>query len=137
MTIGYGETTGDVPTVTNLRLLKNGLVTVKKASNGEVTALTSGTSVAIDLSLANNFSLTIGHAATLANPTNATAGQSGAIVITQDGVGSRTLVYAGNWNFTGGTAPDLTATLTTGKDVLVYYVESSTIIHAAMINDMQ
>jgi hypothetical protein len=53
------------------------------AQRGAITALTSASTVTPDFSLANNFSLTLGHNATLANPTNLTAGQSGVIFITK------------------------------------------------------
>jgi hypothetical protein len=45
------------------------------------------------LLIANNFSVTLGGNRTLANPSNQTAGQSGTIVMTQDGTGSRTLAF--------------------------------------------
>ena len=61
---------------------------------------------------------------TLGAPTNATAGQSGVIVVTQDGTGSRTLAYNSVYKFAGGTAPTLTTTAS-AVDVLAYYVESS------------
>jgi hypothetical protein len=35
------------------------------------------------------------------------AGQTGSIVIVQDGTGGRTLSYGTSWNFIGGTAPTL------------------------------
>ena len=61
----------------------------------------------------------------VALPTNVTAGQSGVIVVTQDGTGSRTLAYNSIYKFAGGTAPTLTTTAS-AVDVLAYYVESST-----------
>ena len=97
-----------------------------KAQRGTVVALTDGATIAVDLSLSNNFSVTLGGNRTLGDPTNVTAGQSGVIVVTQDGTGSRTLAYAGTkYKFAGGTAPVLT---TTGGavDVLAYYCESAT-----------
>ena len=51
---------------------------------GEITALTSGSSITIDMANSNNFSVTLAHNATFANPSNDTAGQSGSIFITQD-----------------------------------------------------
>lgn len=96
-----------------------------KAQRGDVVSLTDAATVAVDLSLGNNFALTIAGNRTLGDPTNVTAGQSGVIVVTQDGTGSRTLAYAGTkWKFAGGTAPTLTTTAS-AVDVLAYYVESS------------
>ena len=95
-----------------------------KAQRGTPVALTDGT-VAVDLSLGNNFTLTLAENSTLSAPTNATAGQSGVIVVTQDSTGSRTLAYNSVYKFAGGTAPTLTTTAS-AVDVLAYYVESST-----------
>jgi hypothetical protein len=104
------------------------------AQRGTISALTDGATITPDFSVANNFSLTIGGNRTLANPSNLTAGQSGVIVITQDGTGSRTLAFGSYWKFATGTAPVLTITAS-AVDVLAYYVESSTRITARMIGD--
>ena len=96
-----------------------------KGQAGTPVALTDASSVAIDLSLANNFTLTLAGNRTLGAPTNTTAGQSGVIVVTQDSTGSRTLAYNSIYKFAGGTAPTLTTTAS-AVDVLAYYVESST-----------
>lgn len=109
--------------------------TFTAGQRGEVTVLTSGATVNTNLADSNNFSLTLDTNATLANPTNIVAGQSGVIVITQDATGSRTLAYGSNWKFAGATAPTLTTTAD-AVDVLVYYVESSTRITASMINNV-
>jgi hypothetical protein len=106
------------------------------AQRGAISALTDGSSITPDFALANNFSLTIGGNRTLANPSNLTAGQSGVIVITQDGTGSRTLAYGSYWKFANGTAPSLTTTAS-AVDVLCYYVESSTRITARLIGDVK
>jgi hypothetical protein len=109
--------------------------TFTAGQRGEVTVLTSGSTVNTNLADSNNFSLTLATNATLANPTNIVAGQSGAITITQDATGSRTLAYGSNWKFAGATAPTLTTTAN-AVDVLVYYVESSSRITAALINNV-
>ena len=96
-----------------------------KAQRGTPVALTDASTVAVDLSLGNNFTLTLAGNRTLGAPTNVTAGQSGVIVVTQDGTGSRTLAYNSVYKFAGGTAPTLTTTAS-AVDVLAYYVESST-----------
>ena len=66
---------------------------------------------------------------TLANPSNIVAGQTGSIVVTQDGTGSRTLAYGTFWDFAGGTAPTLT-TSANAVDRVDYVVASATDIHA-------
>lgn len=103
---------------------------------GTVSALTDGTTITPDFAVANNFSVTLGGNRTLANPSNLTAGQSGAIVITQDGTGSRTLAYGSYFKFSNGTAPTLTTTAS-AVDVLAYYVESSTRITAKLVADVK
>ena len=104
------------------------------AQRGSITALTDGATITPDFAAANNFSVTLGGNRTLANPTNLTAGQSGVIVITQDGTGGRTLAFGSNWKFAAGTAPTLTTTAA-AVDVLAYYVESSSRITARLIGD--
>jgi len=105
-----------------------------KGQRGEVTALTSASTVTIDMADSNNFSLTLGHNVTLANPTNLTAGQSGAVVITQGSSTAYTVSYGSNWKFSGGTP-----TMSTGLSsvsTLVYYVESASRITAQLITNV-
>jgi hypothetical protein len=102
---------------------------------GAISALTDGATITPDFSLANNFSVTLGGNRTLANPTNLTAGASGAIFISQDGTGSRTLAFGSYWSFSGGTAPTL-STAASAIDVLVYTVRSSTDIAATLITNI-
>ena len=118
----------------SMRIHATGRVTVKKSSNAEVTDLTDGATIDVDLNDSNNFSLTLGGTRTLNNPSNLTAGQSGIITITQDGTGSRALSYGSYWKFSGGTAPTLTTTAG-AVDVLAYYVESADRITATIITD--
>ena len=106
------------------------------AQRGAISALTDGATITPDFAVANNFSVTLGGSRTLANPSNLTAGQSGVIVITQDGTGSRTLAYGSYFKFPGGTAPTLTTTAS-AVDVLAYYVESSTRITARLVADVK
>lgn len=114
----------------------NAVQSFSAAQRGSITALTDGATITPDFAAANNFSVTLGGNRTLANPSNLTAGQSGSIVITQDGTGSRTLAYGTYWKFPSGTAPTLTTTAS-AVDVLVYYVESATRITARLIGDVK
>ena len=109
--------------------------TFTAAQRGTVSALSDGATITPNFATANNFSVTLGGNRTLANPSNLTAGQSGAIAISQDGTGSRTLAFGSYWKFAGGTAPTLTTTASK-VDVLVYYVESSTRISAQVLLNM-
>jgi hypothetical protein len=102
--------------------------TFTAGQRGEITALTDGASIAVDLADSYNFSVTLGGNRTLANPSNVVAGQSGSFFITQDGTGSRTLAYGSNYDFIGGTAPTL-STAANSVDRIDYIVRTSTSIH--------
>lgn len=95
-----------------------------KAQRGAVVALTDAATIAVDLSLANNYSVTLAGNRTLGAPTNAVAGQSGIIEINQDATGSRTLAYNAFWKFPAGVVPVLTTTAS-AKDRFAYYVDST------------
>tara|TARA_R100000935_G_C2766776_1_gene135968 strand:- start:126 stop:692 length:567 start_codon:yes stop_codon:yes gene_type:complete len=110
--------------------------TFTAGQRGEVTALTDASSIATDLALSNNFSVTLAGNRTLANPTNAVAGQSGSIFITQDGTGSQTLAYGSNFKFVGGTAPTL-STAAAAVDRLDYVVAAATKIHSVVSLDVK
>ena len=96
---------------------------------GEITALSDGSTITIDMADSNNFSVTLGGNRTFANPSNDTAGQCGSIFITQDGTGSRTASWGTDWDFAGGTAPTLTTTAA-AVDRVDYVIKDSTNIHA-------
>jgi hypothetical protein len=107
-----------------------------KAQRGTPVSLTStSASIAVDFSLANNFTHTTTENTTLANPTNIVAGQAGIIVITQ-GATARTLAYGSYWKFASGSVPSLTASAS-AVDVLVYYAESTTRITTRLIADVR
>ena len=108
--------------------------TFSAAQRGSISALTDGTTITADFALANNFSVTLGGNRTLANPSNLTAGQSGAIFISQDGTGSRTLAYGSYWDFSGGNPPTLTTTAS-AVDLLVYTVRTTTSIQASLLTN--
>ena len=100
-----------------------------KGQSGEITALTDGATITIDMADSNNFSVTLAGNRTFANPSNDTAGQSGSIFITQDGTGSRTASWGTDWEFAGGTAPTLTTTAA-ASDRIDYVIKSGTSIQA-------
>lgn len=83
-------------------------------------ALTSGTTIALDASLSNNFKLVLAHNATLSNPTNPTDGMVLNIRIKQDATGSRTLAYGSKYKFPGG-APALSTAANTVDFLSMYY----------------
>lgn len=101
--------------------------TFTSAQRGEVTALSDGASISIDLADSNNFSVTLGGNRTLSNPSNIVAGQTGSIFVSQDGTGSRTLSFGSYYDFVGGTAPTLSTTAN-AVDRIDYVVRTSTSI---------
>ncbi len=127
-TITLPDATGTVPLLSLAQ-------TFSAAQRGTISTLTSASTVTPDFALANNFSITLGHTVTLANPTNLTAGQSGVIFITQDASTARTMSFGSYWDFSGGTAPTVTSTLS-AVDALVYAVRSTTSIHAQLITNL-
>ena len=99
--------------------------TFTKAQRGAFVTLTDAATVAIDISLANNYNLALGGNRTLGVPTNYIAGQQGVIIIYQDQTGSRTLAYSWCYQWPGGTAGTL-STLGGTRDMLAYSVDYAT-----------
>ena len=106
------------------------------AQRGAIDALTSASSITIDMGTGNNHSVTLGHNTTFANPSNQVAGQSGSIFITQDGTGSRTAAWGANFKWKGGTAPTLTTTAA-AVDRVDYIIAASGSIHAVATLDVK
>ena len=123
-------------TTANAAATLTAVQTFTAGQRGEETALTDASSIATDLALSNNYSVTLAGNRTLANPTNTVAGQSGSIFITQDGTGSRTLAYGTNFKFVAGTAPTL-STAASSIDRIDYVVASATQIHAVASLDVK
>ena len=121
--------TSNVQTQLNAKAVLTTAQTFTAGQRGEVTTLSSGTTITIDMADSNNFMVTLGHNATFANPSNDTAGQSGSIFITQDGTGSRTASWGSDWDFVGGTAPTLTTTAN-AVDRIDYVIKDASNIHA-------
>ena len=104
---------------------------IEKSAVADIQALTDGTNISIDFNVGQNFTVTLAGNRTLDNPANCVAGQVGSIFIVQDGTGSRTLAYGGNWDFTAGTAPTL-STDADAIDRLDYIVHTSTDVQAVL-----
>ena len=104
------------------------------AQRGSISALGVQTStVTLDMNTSNYFSLTANGNITIANPTNLTAGQAGAIIVTANG--NYTTSFGSQWRFASGTAPTLSTTA--GKvDRLDYVVQSSNTIHPIATIDL-
>lgn len=114
----------------------SGTLVVTSQSYGTVGSFTGSGVITLDFGSNNNHVVTLQGNSTLAAPTTASGGQAGAVVIHQDGTGSRTLAYSGGWSFAGGTAPTLTTTAS-GTDILVYYCSDSSTFNASTILDVQ
>ena len=101
-----------------------------------ITALSDGATITIDMSTACHHSVTLGGNRTFAAPSNQVVGQAGSIFITQDGTGSRTAAFNSAFKFVGGTAPTLTTTAS-ATDRIDYIIKSSNVIHCAVSLDVK
>jgi len=97
--------------------------TFTAAQRGAIVALTDAATIALDLSLSNNYQVQLGGNRTLGAPSNVVAGQSGSITVLQDKTGSRTLAYAWPYVWAAGTAGVL-STPGGSEDQLIYEVRS-------------
>tara|TARA_R100001224_G_scaffold75733_1_gene46726 strand:- start:7 stop:1209 length:1203 start_codon:yes stop_codon:yes gene_type:complete len=114
----------------------SGGVSLTGGAAANVTALSDGSTITIDMATACHHSVTLAGNRTFAAPSNQAVGQSGSIFITQDGTGSRTASFNAAFKFVGGTAP----TLTTGAgltDRIDYIILSSNVIHCAVSLDVK
>lgn len=123
-----GAGTVTFPAVGTLATLDQGNSYTKTQVAPPVALSVVANAVAVDLSLGNNFSLTLQAttAQTLSNPTNAVAGTSGQIGITQNATPS-TMAFASNWKPFDGTTPPVSTTAN-AKNLLSYYVVDATTI---------
>jgi len=81
-------------------------------------------STTLDFDTYQNFVLTATGNVTLANPSTESAGQSGIIVLIQDGTGSRTLSTGSDFEWPAGTAGTI-STSGNAVDVIPYLVDAS------------
>jgi trimeric autotransporter adhesin len=110
----------------------SGTLVVDSQSYGVVSSTVSSGVILIDFSANNNFDVTLEGNSTLAPSVAPSGGQSGAVFIRQDSVGSHTLAYSGGWSFANGSAPTLTTTAS-GTDLLAYYAAAPTVIVGNLI----
>jgi trimeric autotransporter adhesin len=111
-------------------------LTMNGAAVAQYASLTDGATIAVNFNTAQNFIVQLAGNRTLENPTNCVAGQTGSIVIVQDGTGGRTLSYGTSWNFIGGTAPTL-STGVSAVDRIDYIVYTSTAVQAIASLDIK
>jgi len=114
----------------------SGGISLTGGAAANVTALSDGATITIDMATACHHSVTLGGNRTFAAPSNQVVGQSGSIFITQDGTGSRTASFNAAFKFVGGTAPTLTTTAA-AVDRIDYIILSSNVIHCAVSLDVK
>ena len=114
----------------------SGGVSLTGGAAANVTALSDGATITIDMATACHHSVTLGGNRTFAAPSNQVVGQAGSIFITQDGTGSRTASFNSAFKFVGGTAPTLTTTAA-AVDRIDYVILSSNVIHCAVSLDVK
>jgi hypothetical protein len=86
--------------------------------------------------VANYITMTLTGNVTVQNPTTESVGQSGSIIITQDGTGSRTCAWQSQFKWTGGTAPTL-STAANAVDRIDYLVVAADQIHCVASLDVK
>ena len=114
----------------------SGGISLTGGAAANITALSDGATITIDMATACHHSVTLGGNRTFAAPSNQVVGQSGSIFITQDGTGSRTGSFNAAFKFVGGTAPTLTTTAA-AVDRIDYVILSSNVIHCAVSLDVK
>ena len=102
----------------------------------EIVTLSDGANITPDFGSGNNFVVTLGGNRTLVNPTGVTTGQSGVIIVKQDGTGGRTLGIQSHYHFAGGTAPTFTTTAN-AVDVIGFVAYGATTIACTTTLDVK
>ena len=118
LVIGLGSALGTTPAISITEALKTqfGGGAVGKTSTANATG-----NVTLDYDANSNFVLTFTGNVTLDNPSTESVGQTGIIVIIQDGTGSRTLSVGTDYEFPAGTAPTISTAANT-TDIIPYCV---------------
>jgi hypothetical protein len=145
VTVNVTETAGSGGPYTDWYIASAGFVTAPPAAGSQIrtgtvktlaltpgayydaaayVALTDAATIAVDMATFINANVTLGGNRTLGNPTNHKVGQSGVILVQQDGTGNRTLAFGSYWKRPGG-APTLTTTAG-AVDYIVFEVINST-----------
>ena len=119
--IGLGSTVGTTPAISITEALKTsfGGGVVGKTQTANATGSTT-----LDYDAYSNFILTFTGNVTLANPSTESVGQSGIIVIIQDGTGSRTIAIGTDYEWPAGTATTI-STSANAVDIIPYYIKAA------------
>ena len=114
----------------------SGGVSLSGGAASNITALSDGSTITIDMATACHHSVTLAGNRTFAAPSNQVVGQSGSIFITQDGTGSRTAAFNSAFKFNAGVAPTLSSAAS-ATDRIDYIIKSSGVIHCAVSLDIK
>ena len=114
----------------------SGGISLAGGAAANITALSDGATITIDMATACHHSVTLGGNRTFAAPSNQVVGQSGSIFITQDGTGSRTASFNSAFKFVGGVAPSLSSAAN-AIDRIDYIIKSSNVIHCSLSLDVK
>ena len=114
---------GELITPSNI-VFTNTNSTFTKAQRGSTQTANATGSTTLDFDTYQNFVLTATGNVTLANPTTESVGQSGIIVLIQDGTGSRTLSLGTDYE-TAGAAGLTISTAANAVDVIPYFVQAA------------
>ncbi len=87
--------------------------------------LTDAATIAVDASLGNRFTVTLGGSGTLASPTNPADGQPLILEVKQDGVGGRTLAYGTAYEFSSSLPAPTLSTAPGAADLLGFIYSAS------------
>jgi len=122
LVIGLGSAVGTTPAMS---IDENQLTTFGKAAIGAtLTDTTNSGGITLDFNSYQNFILTFTGNVTLDNPTTETVGQTGVIVIIQDGTGSRTLSLGTDYETPGGSGLTI-STAASSVDIIPYFIKAA------------
>ena len=107
-----------------ISIADDGTVSLSTAASGSTQTANATGSTTLDFSTYQNFVLTLTGNVTLANPTTEAVGQSGFIVMIQDGTGSRTVSLGTDYETASAGGLSLSTTAST-TDIVPYVVAAS------------
>mgnify|MGYP003132145397 FL=1 len=116
-----------------IKATDDGVVEFNGQAYSPTQTLSDGANIAVDFNDGNVATVTLAGNRTLDNPSNPKDGGTYIVIVKQDGTGSRTLAYGGNYKWEGGTAP----TLSTGAnavDILTFVSDGTNMYGVAAQN---
>jgi hypothetical protein len=119
-----GDDGGSAVTALTMDMSAAGKSVFGAAAVGATQTANATGSTTLDFDTYSNFVLTATGNVTLANPSTESAGQTGIIVLIQDGTGSRTLSTGSDFEWPAGTAGTI-STAANAVDVIPYVVDGS------------